>query len=240
MTLFDGRLRVAWRAALIALAVMLVLDVVNVGLYIGYSLATRDQIGTWLRSMFFNMNEEFGLGEWIEYAKSLVAAGALLACGRRSAEPIFYALCGVNVWLAFDNAATLHETAGRLLGQTVLGGNAFGLDHAKHTGEFIYLILFGLAVVATLAIALRSSSAAIRPTGLLLSFFVMAPGITGVFIDALRATTLTQDMSVAMLVILEDGGETAMLSVGCALSLGCLVRLLRGSRAHGAAVGQRA
>lgn len=49
-----------------------------------------------------------------------------------------------------------------------------------------------------------------------------SPGIFGVSVDAFRATPAAVPLSETALIILEDGGETVMLSLATALCIGCL------------------
>jgi hypothetical protein len=218
------RLLVSWPFAAATFAVLAALDLADIALYVGHVLAHHD--GSWISNDLFSMNREMGLGEDVEYAKSVLAAVAAFMCGRRSGQPIFYVLSGINLWLAGDNAFRFHEQAGLFIGETLLAGNRFAFVKAQAPGELIYFMAFGLLVLALLAWGLWRTTADVVPTGLLLGGAVMSPGITGVFIDAAHSLAAAQGLGNAKFVIAEDGGETVMLSVSCALTLGCLSHYL--------------
>jgi hypothetical protein len=220
----GGReLRVAWRATFAALLVFLALDAVNMGLYVAHSLALRDGWDHWLRSTVFDINIEFALGEDIEYLKSLIAAFAMAVCARRSGEMIFSLLSGLNVWLLLDNALTLHETLGVTIAHHLLNDGSLGLARPTDAGELIFFGLFGVTLLVVATLALRRTGEAYWPTAFVLAAATVSPGVTGVFVDGFHALPVARDLSVALLVLIEDGGESAMMSVACALSLGCLV-----------------
>lgn len=222
MAIRFGRLLVYWPLAATAFATLFLLDLVDIGLYVGNALARHTHAGGWISAPVFDMSREFSLVECLEYAKSAVAACAALICGRLSGQRIFYALAGVNVWLAVDNAFELHERAGLVIGDAGLAGHNPIFNRPQDAGELIYLLVFGLVVFLLLAWALRRTEPKVLPTGLLLVAAVMSPGLTGVFADAFHGMTVSQHFRMASLVIVEDGGETIMLSVCCALTLGCL------------------
>jgi hypothetical protein len=221
MVSFTG-LTLAWRVVFAALVVFLALDALDVGLYIAHSLALRDHLDGWARSPFLNMNREFGFGEDLEYLKSSISAAALAVCARRSGEMIFSVLSGLHVWMVLDNALKLHENLGVTIAHYLLGGGSLGLARPTDAGELIFFGLLGLSLLALFTVALRRTQPAFQPTGLLLAAAALSPGATGVFVDGFHALPIARDLSISMLVIIEDGGETAMISVACALALGCL------------------
>ena len=79
---------VGWRWAGAALALLLAFDMADAALYVAHILSLHGKAPEWLRNPLFNMNREFGLGESVEYLKSLGCAGALAVCARRAGEPV--------------------------------------------------------------------------------------------------------------------------------------------------------
>jgi len=219
----DRGLLLAWRATFATLLVLLALDALNVGLYVAHSLALRDNLDHWVRSTFFDINIEFALGEDIEYVKSLAAAFALAICARRSGEMVFSLTSSLHLWLALDNALKLHENLGVSIAHYLLHDGSLGLARPTDAGELMFFGLLGVMLMVVFALALRRTSEAYAPTGLLLVAAAVSPGLTGVFVDGFHALPIARDLSVALLVLIEDGGETVMLSVACALSIGCMI-----------------
>lgn len=222
----SGRfnLQVAWAWAGVVLALLLVWDLAEAGLYVGHILAQHGRAPAWLQNPIFNMNREFGLGEGVEYAKALTTVTALAICARRGGGGIFVLLAALHTWLGFDNALALHERIGALVGRSLLGGESLGLARSADLGQFLYLLAFGIALIGAFRLALRHTSRFLAPTALTLVVATMTPGLFGVFADVFQATPMAEPLSHTMLVLIEDGGETVALSLIAALSIGCLVR----------------
>lgn len=213
---------VGWRWAGAALALLLAFDMADAALYVAHILSLHGKAPEWLRNPLFNMNREFGLGESVEYLKSLGCAGALAVCARRAGEPVFAVLAALHAWLALDNALALHEQLGVSIGEHILRGEALGLARPTDMGQLLYYTAFGLALLALFALLLRRTGPTFAGTGLVLALAAASPGLFGVFVDAFQATPVAQPLSHTLLVVLEDGGETVMLSLAAALSIGCL------------------
>lgn len=204
------------------LAFLLALDLADAVLHVGHILALRGEAPGWLQTPLFNMNREFGLGEDLEYLKSLACAAALAVCARRAREPVFVALATLHVWLALDNSLALHERLGVSIGEHVLRGQSLGLARPTDMGQLLYYSAFGLALLALFAVLLRRTRPDFVRTGIVLAVAAASPGLFGVFVDAFQATPMARPLSHTLLVVLEDGGETVMLSLAVALCVGCL------------------
>ena len=66
---------------------------------------------------------------------------------------------------------------------------------------------------------------------MLLAAAAFLPGLFGVLVDALHASPVPLPLGEAVVVLLEEGGETTMLSLNCALAVGCALNALRTRRA---------
>jgi hypothetical protein len=213
---------VDWRWAGALLALLLAIDLTEAAFYVGHILALHGQAPGWLQTPLFDMNREFGLLEDLEYGKSLICAAAMALCLRRSGETVFAALAVLHVWLTLDNAMALHEQIGVYVGDHLLRGDGLGLARATDMGQLLYHSVFGLGLVALFGVLLRRTRPGFVRTGLVLAAAAVSPGLFGVFVDAFQATPLAEPLSFTLLVVLEDGGETAMLSLSVALCIGCL------------------
>jgi hypothetical protein len=211
-----------WRWAGAVLASLLALDLADAAFYLGHILSLRGQAPGWLQTPLFDMNREFGLGEDLEYLKSLACAAAMTVCWRRAREAAFAVLAALHVWLALDNSLALHEQLGVVIGEHVLRGESLGLARPTDMGQLLYYSVFGLCLVALFALLLRHTRPSFVQTALILALAAASPGLFGVFVDAFQATRLADALSYTLLVVLEDGGETVMLSLCAALSVGCL------------------
>lgn len=211
-----------WRWVVVALAVLLAFDVTDIALYAAHVLSLHGLAPEWLQTRFFDMNREFGLVEDLEYAKSVLCAVAMTLCAQRSREGLFAALAALHIWLAADNAMALHERIGGVLGERLLGGATLGLERPTDLAQVVFFGTVGLALIALFAVLLRRVPKPLRRTGVILVAAAASPGFFGVFVDSFRATPAAVPLSETALIMLEDGGETVMLSLATALCIGCL------------------
>ncbi|TAL37653.1 MAG: hypothetical protein EPN98_02575 [Phenylobacterium sp.] len=213
---------IEWRWVGFALAVLLAFDVTDIAFYAGHVLSLHGLAPGWLQTKLFDINREFGLVEDLEYGKSLVCAVAMGLCARRRREIVFVALAALHIWLAADNAMALHERIGRVLGERLLGGATLGLERPADLAQVVFFGTIGLMLIALFAVLLRRAPPPLARTGVILLAAAASPGLFGVFVDAFRATPAAVPLSETALIILEDGGETVMLSLATALCIGCL------------------
>lgn len=202
-----------------------VIDLIFIGLHIAHALAVRDGLQTPFRDQLFNINRDGGLAEWFEYAKSLTSAAALFLCFRSRAWSVFAVLAGLHLWILADNSLRLHEQIGALIGQSWIGGDVAGVISARDAGQ---IVLHGL-VLATAGVLFAFTAVKaprpLRPTLGILFLAAISPGLFGVVVDAFHASSLSAGIGRGWLVLIEDGGETLMLSLGCALAVGCYAAL---------------
>lgn len=175
----------------------------------------------WLRNDIFGMHLELGLAEGFEYLKSMVTAVAVGLLARRRRALILWVLCGLNAWMVLDNALALHERVGQRLARDVLDGLTLGLDRSRDLGELICFGLVGGGFLGLLALTWRNASPVARRTTVILSAAVAGAAVFGVGVDAFHSSPWANDLG-ELVAQAEDGGESVMISLGCALALGCL------------------
>ncbi len=216
-----SRPRLSTRHVLGAALALGVLDLVFIGLFIAHALAVKHGWQTPLSSSYFNINRDGGLAEWFEYAKSATAALALIACARAADSRAFRVLAGLHVWIAADNSLRLHEQLGGLIGEALFRGDVLGLIPARDAGQVIFHGLVLATASAFLWLTARREPRRLWPTLGVLFLATIAAGFFGVVVDAYHASSLSEGVSGWVLILVEDGGETIMLSLACAVSIGC-------------------
>lgn len=174
----------------------------------------------WLRDDIYSLSWDLGVGEWIEYFKSAATAAAIGFCAYRLRAPMLAVLCGLNVWLVLDNSLSLHEQIGARIGHRFLGDFTLGLNRPRDLGELIGFAVVGGGFLALLALTYRKATPDVRGMAALLGATTVGAAVFGVGVDAFHSSPWArglEDLAAAV----EDGGESIMLSLGCALALGC-------------------
>jgi hypothetical protein len=103
----------------------------------------------------------------------------------------------------------------------VLDGLTLGLDRPRDLGELICFGVLGGGFLGLLALTWRSASPLARQTAVILSAAVAGAAVFGVGVDAVHSSPWANGLD-ELLAEVEDGGESVMISLGCALALGCL------------------
>jgi len=215
----------SWRHLLAAVLVLGALDLILIGLFVGHALAVKHGWQTPIRSPYFNINRDGGLAEWFEYAKSATAALTLIGCSRAKASQAFLALAGLHVWIAADNSLRLHEQVGGMLGEALIGGDVAGLIPASDAGQVVFHALVLATASTFLWLTARRETRFLWPTYGVLFLAAISPGFFGVLVDAFHASSLSAGIGRGVLILVEDGGETIMLSIACALSIACWIEV---------------
>ena len=173
-----------------------------------------------LASPLLNFAAEHGAAETWEYGKSAATALAAGWLFWKERQPIYAALSAAHAWLAFDNALGLHEAFGARLGAGVPAALRPGLI-PEHAGELIFFVLFGALAAAVFAAAIAAGGREHRRlgTGLAVAFFSL--GLFAVGMDVLHALPLFSGAPgrETAFVLLEDGGESLVLSFNAALTI---------------------
>lgn len=174
----------------------------------------------WLQNSVFSIHLELGLSEGAEYLQSALTALVVGLMARRLRAPILWVLCALNAWMALDNALALHERMGWRLGRNVFDGMTLGLNRPEDLGELIAFALIGTGFLILLALTWRTASPRARRIAAILSTAVAAAAFFGVGVDAFHSSPWARDFE-TLAATVEDGGESLMLSLGCALAVGC-------------------
>jgi hypothetical protein len=216
-----ARPRLSLRHLIGAALVLGSIDLVLIGLFIGHALSVKNGWSSPLRDEVFNFNQDGGLAEWFEYGKSTIAALALIACARLRAAWAFLVLSGLHVWIAADNSLRLHERLGARIGDAVIGGDVMGVISAAAAGQVVFHGLVFVTASALMALAIIGAPRTLWPTLGLLFVAAISPGLFGVGVDAFHASKLSSGVGRGLITLVEDGGETVMLSAACALAIAC-------------------
>lgn len=194
-------------AAVVALVVLLVAAHCALA---GLSRAGLGWAGTLWDTRLFNLGADRMLPEWVEYGLLALGAAALLRAFAAGRAAIHLVLALILLAMAADNALSLHEAAGRaLMGE---------VDQFR--GEALLILGVAALLGALVLAALRLSPAADRPGAVLV---IAAIGLVlpfGVAVDFLH--TLIQplgfDWLLEAMVVVEDGGELAVIALVAVLS----------------------
>ena len=218
----DG-LGLSLRAALIVLAALLAGDALIVALYLDYvRTAQGAPTPLALHNPTFLLSLDGGLAERLEYLKSMLTAAVLFRLASHGGGRLFLALAGVHAWFLADNLLKLHERAGRLLGQLLAPDGALTLA-SRDFGEFMAFGAIGAGLALQLWLCWRKADAGQRRAGGLLIFTAGSLVLFATVADALHASRLGPLLGETFWVLLEDGGETLVLSLNCALAAGFAV-----------------
>ena len=203
------------RAVLIAL---LAFDVALMALHICWTLNLQGvQAFDAFASPMFQLNRDRSISEWVEYAKSGLTAFALWVAWGWVGQPIYAGLAIVHLSMAADNALTIHERLGRAIGPSIAPGGRFGVGEG-HLGEILVFGGWGVLFATIVFFSWSVSMPEHRRVSRSLIFLAAGVGLFAVVLDALDVTPLVASLSKTALILLEDGGETLMLSLNCAVA----------------------
>jgi hypothetical protein len=172
-----------------------------------------------LRDPAFSLAHDRGLAETVEYVKSAVTAAALYLVARTCGGRLFLGLAATHGWFLADNLLRLHERAGFLIGRLLAPNGALGLA-SRDIGQPMAFAVIGAALSAILWWGWRDAGPRQRRTGALLIPTAGSLMLFAVVADALHASRLGSVFGETFWLILEDGGETLVLTLNCALAVG--------------------
>lgn len=217
-TVSDPELDV--RLALWVFLGLLPIDFALIGLDLLHLQADAGRAPTGFKNLMFDMHVELGAAESFEYLKSAVTALAIGLLARRQRAPILWVLCALNTWMVLDNALAIHERLGMSLARHLLQGLTLGLNRSRDLGELMAFAAAGGGFLVLLALSWRTAAPRARRAAMVLSAAPLGAALFGVGVDALHSSPWAKGLDVLAGVI-EDGGESIMISLGCALGVGC-------------------
>jgi hypothetical protein len=208
------------RAAQTTISLVVLTDLFFIALHALVRLADRTGAYPTAPDSRLLLTTEAGYAELFNYLQ--LAATACLIGGTflRTRQAVYAALSAVFLVALGDDAAQLHERAGRLLardaGLALLHGPG-GDDLAQAA----YWSAVGLVLAAVLLAGLAASRGEDRRIGLVLSAPVAALGLFAGFVDALHPLLASRAFpgSDMLLTLVEDGGELLSAAVALAAAL---------------------
>lgn len=207
------------RAALAGLLpILLVNDAAMMALHEVYA-RTVDHLPTVLalHDPRFSLSYDGGVAERVEYLKSAATVIALVVCARRESTRLFWALAAVHLWLLLDNIFRLHERAGYLAGLLLAPDGALTLSSRDFGQPLAFAAIgAGLSLLLWRAWPPRPD---LRRLGGLMILSAASIALFAVGVDTLHASVLGPRFGDRFWVLLEDGGETVVLSLNCALAV---------------------
>jgi hypothetical protein len=213
-------LRLNLKAALCVLAALLLSDALMVQLHLLYVRTIQEQpTPLLLDNPIFSLSRDRGVAESVEYLKSAVTIGMFLMVARLGGGKLFTALAAIHGWLLADNMLRLHEHLGEIVGRIVAPNGALGLP-SYDIGQPLAVGAVGAGLTYLLWRGWRTSNRQQRLWAGALFCTAAAVLVFGVFVDALHASVLRPMFSETTWLLAEDGGETVVLSLNCALAVG--------------------
>lgn len=171
-------------------AVLLLIDLALIAAHLAFGRVPPGEHGP---TSAWNLAAEWGVGETVEYAKTLLCAGLAASLAARSRQPAFALFSLLYVAAFADNAFQLHER---------LGDELARFDLTDHSAQFLLLSGFAAVMLALVARAIRRTRGEYRAGALLLLALFALLAFFSVLLDWRHVP-----------VVLEDGGELGTLSL---------------------------
>ena len=192
-------------------------DAFLVGLDSAFRYAVLD--GTELPN-WFNLSQEFGLGEIWEHVNMGIGVLALGTLGYRTRSRPAMLVTGLMAWVMGDNMLELHEASGELIGAYV---PLFLPLTPGQEGEFIYLLFFAALALAVVAVTFLGKPRPVEAGVFAVAGCIMIAGGFGVFVDALHSSFALHSFMEVVLGGVEDGGEMVGLTMAGATAVALLL-----------------
>lgn len=208
------------RVSLRLLAYLLALDLVFIVIHIvrGVLKEQGRDIG-FLANPHFSLLQDNGFAEWFNYGKTLAVCVLLFYVWKRRDQLIYIVLAVIFVAVLLDDSLAIHEAGGHLLLDWVGRDTPLGV-HVRDLGEIATWAILGSAALAFFVFAYRRSPP--EDARVAAYFAACLAALTGfaIGVDLLHALAPTRALD-GVFGIIEDGGETIVLSLTCAIA--CLV-----------------
>jgi hypothetical protein len=158
----------------------------------------------------------FLLGDWslseiLNYGKEFVLFTLALFLVRATKQPLFIAWGLLFIYLLADDLLGLHELFGFLFWQLFPTLDVAGIG-SRNVGEFLFFALAGSVLLVFVWQAHRYSNAQSRTFTWWLLPWLGLLVLCGMVIDAIHIFFMEDPMSDFIFTLLEDGGETVVLS----------------------------
>jgi len=205
------------------LLLLLAVDAVFILLHVIYKLPVVFPALNLSLGQEFAMNQDGGYAEVFQYLKEGFIVLVLSLVALRIRSYIGWAL--LFVYLLADDSFKIHEKLGGLVGERFDFPALFNLQ-ARDIGELAVSAVFGLFLLAAIAIAYRLGDRRFRKSSRYLLLMLFALAATGIVADMLHEMTDPRLLR-ALFSIIEDGGEMVVMSV-----IACFVLSLGFSRSR--------
>ena len=198
-----------------ALAALLTLDVLLIGLYVArdFLLGAGLNVG-FLASERWLIERDRGFPEFFQYLKTVFAASLLFGLAARHRSAVYAAWCLAFAYIVVDDASGLHEAFGSFLLTTSELPALFGVDSRLYAEAPLWGAV-GLALAGVAGYGHLRGHAGCRLSGQLARLFALLFLFAGVG-DAAHAYVDGLDTRPSYLLgavtVLEDGGEMIVLS----------------------------
>lgn len=159
-------------------------------------------------SAAFDLGLDRGYGEFLQYAKCVWAILLLGMLFARIRSAVFVVWAVVFAYLAVDDALQVHERVGGAIRSRIPGEP----ESAQHLGELGFFVLIGMLVVGVVLLLHRRTPPFARSVSTTLLALLAALAFCGVVFDAIGALFLQGTAWSIPLTVLEDGGETLVMT----------------------------
>ncbi len=178
-------------------------------LFVGLSFGLK--VG-WLENPAFSLAHDQGYSEVFQYVKEFAIGFCFALLLWKTRQPVYLVLSALFCFFLLDDSLTLHELAGEYLA-AAWGLGALPPLRARDVGEVLFAGGVG-AVALGLGVATyrRSDEAARRVARYTAGAVVVLAGL-GVGVDLLHQALQTVWGLSFFLLVVEDGGELAVMSV---------------------------
>jgi len=188
---------------------LLILLLCTDGAFLAMHVAAHTVPG--LDNPLYFLNRERGYPEAFQYIKLfwiVLLLGQYFVAQRR---PVYAVWASVFFYLLLDDAMRIHERIGQWLEHEAELPSLFGLA-PHHLGELLTSCAMGLVFLALLALTYALGKRRDREVTRLFAILLAALAFFGVLVDALHALAVG-NLSGAVFVFIEDGGEMLVVSV---------------------------
>ncbi|HSK94723.1 MAG TPA: hypothetical protein VLA76_11795, partial [Candidatus Angelobacter sp.] len=160
----------------------------------------------------YAIDVERGFGETLQYVKLgwLVVILPLLAVRLRSGQFACWAV--IALVLLYDDMFSARERYGQVLALAQGWEGAFGI-RGQDLGEFVFIGLYGVVVLACAALAYRYSRGGDRRFWWEMGVLLVALVGFGIVVDMIHVLVIGQEPWDLLLATIEDGGEMVVASL---------------------------
>ena len=160
----------------------------------------------------YALDADLGMAELYQYIKLLWLLGCLTLAFWQTRRGVFIAWAAFSALLLLDDAAQLHENAGRLMAKGLGLASAFGLRGVDY-GELMFAAGVGVVGLAVVVVTLRQGSREARQLSLDMAVMLSVLAVFAVLGDVAHSFAYNRAPAlIDVLALVEDGGELLVVS----------------------------